>query len=124
MYETLLLLKPNSTTTLDEVEQALRLIAASGGATVERRSNSVVYRKVDGYLQVALNQGPSVLEESREIAGDTGFVDCGVCDIRYEVGGDDAEMSLLNDYCLLLEAFEAMGCFYIFDQIEGRMIHT
>jgi hypothetical protein len=120
MYDTLIMLKPDATFSLEDMESILRDVAESGEGLVERQGTSIFLRSSDSYLQIDFNNEPFVIEESKEIAADRDIA-CGECAARFEMASDDPDMELFNDYLLVNERLDETGNFLIFDQAEGNL---
>lgn len=123
MYESLIMLKRNTTFFLDDLEIMVREVAASSAGTIERRNTSIILKSADAFLQIDFNNAPHVIEESKEIAKNCNIA-CAECVSRFEMYGDDLEMELFNDYLLINERLNDTGKFFIFDQIEGKLFGT
>jgi hypothetical protein len=62
-----------------------------------------------------------VVNESNEIAERFGVPSQG-CRTRFEMSGNDPDMTLFNDYLLINERLQAMGNFVIFDMQECKLL--
>jgi hypothetical protein len=121
VYETLIMLKPGSTFSVDDLERIALDIAASDGAAVERKHSRVRITAGSAILDIAWDAAPHVAEESNEIA-ERYAIPCEGCRGRFEMEGDDPEMELFNSYLMINERLQAIGCFVIFDSQECKLL--
>ncbi len=121
MYETLAMLKPGASYSLDDLERLVTEVAQSGEAAVSRSGKTV--RMVDGeaYVTFTENKAPYVVVESNDIAAKFAMP-CKGCPSRFEIGGDDPEMELFNDYLLVAERLQGTGLFVIFDPHQCKLM--
>ena len=107
MYSAFGLLKPDSDYTMTEA--ARRLAAKLPSFAVDQSADKLVVWSADWEIHLILNESPTVLAESREIAGHIGGADdakdLALCARRVEVASDipDPEMAHFNDYLLVIE---------------------
>ena len=123
MYETLIMLKPETRFSVDELERVVRDVAAGGTGAVERNGSSIILKTPASYLQIDYSEAPSVLEESEEISRRFGL-ECRRCRSRFEMHGEDVDMQLFNDYVLINERLGSTHKFFIFSQAEGKPFST
>jgi hypothetical protein len=132
VYETLILIDPDSSITDESIEGALGMVYKDAGASkpVVSRSGPTFRITWPGFsFEVHRSQLPHVLEESKEIASQ--FADVRTeqpriaqCNSRIElVGDDDPDMKYFNDYCYIVGAIEKLGIAYTFDQGSGEFMN-
>lgn len=121
MYNTLIMLKPGASFTVDELHALVVDVMKSGEAVVEREGSHVRVTAASGSLDIAWHNAAHVVEESDEIAERFGVPSHG-CKSRFEMAGDDPDMELFNDYLLINERLQASGKFVIFDTQECKLL--
>lgn len=121
MYDTLIMLKPGSSFTVDDLHDLVVTAVAGGSECVERQADLIRVTAGSGWLKIGWNDAPHVLEESNEIAEQLS-VPCRGCVIRFEMSGDDPEMDLFNVYLIINKNLQSTGCFVIFDAQEGKLL--
>ena len=115
MYETLILLKPGSTFQPEQMEELVSDMCAGEPRTVTREDGTIIVQAGASSLRIVFNDGPSVAEESHELAEEYG-VDCADCTARYEMNGEDHDMELFNDHVIINERLEDLDKFVILYQ--------
>jgi len=122
MYETIIMLKPEATFTVDELQTVVERVAQTGKRSVVQRKGSTV-RVTQGkaILDICWNNSAHVLTESNEIAKRFGIPSQG-CRGRFEMRADDPDMDLFNDYLIINEHLEETGKFVIFDIHERKLL--
>ena len=111
MYSAFGLLTPDSDFTMTEA--AKRLSAKFPAFKVELQTDTIVVSCEDWEIKLTLNESPTVLVESREMAGHIGgaedALDLAVCARRVEVASDiaDREMNHFNDYLCVVEVLQS-----------------
>ena len=122
MYDTLIMLKPDASFTVDELHALIvNVVKAAGSAAVEREGSHVRVTAGSGSIDITWRNSAYVVEESNEIAERFGVPLQG-CRARFEMSGDDPEMELFNDYLLINERLQATGKFVIFDKQECKLL--
>jgi hypothetical protein len=130
MYETLMLFDSKNHIGLAEVESAVRQrFSGQEQPTITKIDNVVKLTWPNFSLEVGVNEGESVLEESKEIAEEFApeplrdtIRSCGS---RVEISGsDDPGMDHFNDLCFVLEAVESAGRVYTFDPGTGEFMNV
>ncbi len=126
MYSAFGLLKPDTDFTLTEA--ARRLAGKFPSFTVEQQADTVVVSCPDWEIHLTLNESPTVLEESIEIAGHIGGTedakDIAVCARRAELSSDipDPEMDHFNDYLLAVEVLQSFKGLIAVDPREPSLL--
>ncbi|MBP7867026.1 MAG: hypothetical protein KA419_13875 [Acidobacteria bacterium] len=132
MYDTLVLIDPETTITADDIERQLKDFCRDPGSR-----NAQMIRKGEGFilkwpgyaLEVTLNTGRSVLVESDDIANRFAVAHphrqrISQCSVRVEISGDDdPEMSFFNDFCIVLDSIERLGTVYTFDPGNAQFMN-
>src|SRR5262245_24061317 len=121
MYDTLIMLKPDASFTVDELHAIVGDVMKTGAAAVEREGSLVNVTAGSGSLDIAWHNEAHVVEESNEIAERFGVPSQG-CRARFEMAGDDPEMELFNNYLLINERLQETGKFVIFDAQECKLL--
>jgi hypothetical protein len=121
MYDTLIMLKPDASFTVDELHALVVDVMNSKAAAVEREGNHVRVTTGSGSLDIVWHNAGHVVEESNEIAERFGVPSQG-CRARFEMAGDDPDMELFNDYLLINERLQDTGKFVIFDTQECKLL--
>lgn len=121
MYDTLIMLKPEASFTVDQLYALVMEVVASGEAIVERDVEAIRITTDSATLNIDWNDDAHVIEESHEIAAEFGVPSQG-CPARFEMAGDDPDMDFFNDYLIINEKLQATGKFVIFDTQEGRLL--
>ena len=121
MYDTLVMLKPGSTFTVEEMLEVVQKVAAGGVGSVTRTGSTIRLETAAGYFELTLNTSDYVIEESNEIAQQFGIA-CRDCASRFEMTGQDSDMELFNDYLIINERLQALGKFVIFDTQECKLM--
>jgi hypothetical protein len=121
VYETLAILKPTATFSLDDLERIVRDVAASGDAEVSRSGRTVRIVRGEAYLEISENSDDYVPEECNEIA-DQLSIPRQNFPKRYEFAAEDPDMELFNDYLLVAERLQKTGNFVIFDRNQGKLL--
>jgi hypothetical protein len=121
MYDTLIMLKPDASFSVDEVHALVVDVMNSEAAAVEREGSRVRVTTGSGSLDIVWDDAGHVVEESNEIAERFGVPSQG-CRARLEMAGDDPDMELFNDYLLINERLQATGKFVIFDTQECKLL--
>lgn len=121
MYDTLIMLKPDESFTVDELHALVFDAMRTGSAAVEREGGRVRVTAGSGSLDIAWHNAAHVVEESIEIAERFGVPSQG-CRARIAMAGDDPDMELFNDYLLINERLQATGKFVIFDTQECKLL--
>lgn len=121
MYDTLIMLKPGSSFTADDLHRLLLDVTQSGAVSVEREGDRFRVFAGTGQLDIGRNDAAYVAEESTDIAEKFGIPSRG-CHSRFEMTGDDPDMELFNDYLLINERLQATGKFVIFDTYECKLL--
>lgn len=126
MYSAYGLLTPNTDFTMTEA--ARRLAAKFPSFAVEQKAGSIVVSDADWEIHLALNESPTVIEESRVIAGHIGgdedAKDIAVCARRVELASDipDPEMDHFNDYWLAVEVLQSFKGLIAVDPREPSLL--
>ncbi|MEM9089128.1 MAG: hypothetical protein AAGC93_10325 [Cyanobacteria bacterium P01_F01_bin.53] len=123
MYEVFALFKPEMPVTVKDVRVMADAIAATSDAQVSQRENTVTLESGEAQLNLALNDGPHVAEESNELF-ELFEVPCEGCISRLEFSGYDPDMVLFNDYSLLIQRLEKNKNVILFDPVEGALLET
>ena len=121
MYDTLIMLKPNSTFSVDALHQLVQEVLQSSPAAVEHDGNWIKIILGKGRIFIYSSSEPHVIEESNEIAERFRVPSHG-CLARFEMNGEDPEMELFNDYLLINERLQKAGNFVIFDTQECKLL--
>lgn len=121
MYDTLIMIKPGATFTVDEMLDVVQSVSATGAGSVELNGSTIRLTSGAGILEIAPNSSSYVVEESNDIA-ERFKIPCRDCTSRYEMSGDDAEMELFNDYLIINERLQERGKFVIFDPQECKLL--
>jgi len=117
MYETLIMLKPEASFSLDDLEQLVRKLVSK---SVERKASAVILSLDSSYLQIDYSNASHVIEESREMA-ERYSLNCQDCAERFEMHADDMDMDFFNDYLVINEHLEKTNKFIIFDPNQGKL---
>lgn len=126
MYSAFGLLTPDSDFTMTEATK--RLSAKLPSFMVEQEANTIVVSSRDWEIHLTLNESPTVLAESREIAGHIGgsedAKDIVACARRVEVSSDtpDREMSHFNDYLVVIEVLQSFKGVIAVDPREPSLL--
>jgi hypothetical protein len=126
MYSAFGLLTPDSNFTMTEA--AKRLSAKFPSFAVEQTGDTIVVSSADWEIHLSLNQSPTVLVESREIAGHIGgsedAKDIAVCARRVEIASDipDPEMDHFNDYLFVVEVLQSFKGLIAVDPREPSLL--
>jgi hypothetical protein len=126
MYSAFGLLKPDSDFTMTEA--ASRLSAKLPSFAVDQEADKLVVSSADWEIHLVLNGSPTVLAESREIAGHIGGADdardIALCARRIEVASDvpDPEMNHFNDYLLVIEVLQSFKGLIAVDPKEPSLL--
>ena len=126
MYSAFGLLKPDSDFTMTEA--ATRLAAKFPSFAVEKNPDTIVVSSADWEIHLTLNEAPSVLDESREIAehigGEEDAKDIAMCARRIELASDiqDPEMEHFNDYLLAVEVLQSFRGLIAVDPREPSLL--
>jgi hypothetical protein len=126
MYTAFGLLTPDSDFTMTEA--AKRLSAKFPSFTVERDADTIVVSRADWEIHLTLNESPTVLDESREIAGHIGGTDdakdIAACTRRVEVASDipDQGMDHFNDYLFVVEVLQSFKGVIAVDPREPSLL--
>ncbi len=120
LYETLIMLKPGETFTMDEMKKVVKRICQSEGIVLKANDQKILIAADKAWITLDFNQALWVLEESNAIASAFGLLSEG-CSARYEMNAEDADMRLYNAYLLRSEALDATGKCVIFDQFFGKL---
>jgi hypothetical protein len=121
MYDTLIMLKPDASFTVDELHALVADVTRTKSAAVEREGSHVRVAVGSASLLIAWHNAAHIVEESNEIAERFGVPSQG-CRARFEMAGDDPDMELFNDYLLINERLQATGKFVIFDTQECKLL--
>lgn len=121
MYETLIMLKPGTSFSVDEMNSLVVRVSQRGRTVVNRERSQIYIRSGSNLLNISWNNLPHVVEESDEIAERFNIPSQG-CVARFEMYGDDADMELFNDYLIINEQLQATGKFVIFDSAECKLM--
>ena len=127
-YKLLVFIPPLSSVTLEEVVEKLRTKFASQKVSIARSGEKVVIKRESWSLNVYWEDEPHVLEEAQEIADhfanhrpDKDVI--ASSQRRLTTAGDpDPNMDYFNDYVWMIEAFEAIPEFIIFDANNGKFM--
>src|SRR5271166_4097553 len=126
MYSAFGLLKPDSDFTMTEA--ARRVSARFPSFTVEQKAETIVVSSADWEIHLTLNESPTVLDESRDIAERIGGAedakDIAVCARRVELASDipDPEMEHFNDYLLAVEVLQSFKGLIAVDPREPSLL--
>ena len=126
MYSAFGLLKPDSDFTMTEA--ASRLSARFPSFSVEQEADTIEVSCPGWEIHLILNESPTVLDESREIAGHIGGTedakDIAVCARRVELASDtpDPEMDHFNDYLLAVEVLQSFKGLIAVDPKEPSLL--
>ena len=132
MYETLMLIDPETSITDDVIYAAISkacLISGGSSPTVSCRGSTFQIAWPGFSIELGRSDLPHVLEESQEIAqefasGKPQQNRIAQCRERIELAGDDdPAMDHFNDYCSVVEAIESLGIVYTFDQGTGEFMN-
>ncbi|MEZ6142192.1 MAG: hypothetical protein R3B84_16650 [Zavarzinella sp.] len=121
MYDTLIMLKPSASFSVDEMLEVVQGVAATGDGSVERIGSTIRRVTSAGHIEIVPNSSGYVIEESNEIA-ERFDIPCHGCATRYEMSGEDADMELFNDYLIINERLQELGRFVIFDSQECKLM--
>jgi len=121
MYEVFALFKPAMTVKVKDVMVMVEAIAAETDSQISQNENTVILQNGEGQLKLALADGANVLEESTELY-DLFEVPCEGCISRLEFSGHDPDMTLINDYNLLIARLNKNENVILFDPIEGALL--
>ena len=121
MYDTLIMQKPGTSFTVDELHNLVLDLMQFGDAEIERNGSHVRVALGSAFLDIIWHDAPHVLKESAEIAQEFGVPSDG-CTARFEMAGEDPEMELFNDYLLINERLQETGKFFIFDTQECKLL--
>jgi hypothetical protein len=126
MYCAYGLLKPGTDFTMASAAQ--RLTAKFPSFTVAPLDDTLVVSSAGWEIHLALNESPTVLEESREMAERIGGAedanDIAVCARRVELSSDipDLEMEHFNDYLLAIEVLQSFKGLIAVDPREPSLL--
>jgi hypothetical protein len=126
MYSAFGLLTPDSDFTMTEA--AKRLSAKFPSFTVESKADSLVVSSADWEIHLTLNESPTVIEESRDIAEHIGGAedaqDIAGCGRRVELASDipDPDMEHFNDYLLAVEVLQTFKGLIAVDPKEPSLL--
>jgi hypothetical protein len=126
MYQAFGLLQPGNDFTWDSAAERLR--ARLPHLTLRRLSNGIVLTGVEWAIQLGMNSGPAVLQESQEIAekiaGQIDGADIARCDSRIEVGSDvpDPSMEHFNDFIGVVEVLQSFRGVITVDPREPSLL--
>jgi hypothetical protein len=126
MYSAFGLLTPDSDFTM--MEAAKRLTVKLPSFAVEHKPVGIVVSSADWEIHLTLNESPTVLEESREMAGHIGgeedAKDITACARRVEVASDtpDPEMNHFNDYLFVIEVLQSFKGVIAVDPKEPSLL--
>jgi hypothetical protein len=126
MYSAFGLLTSDSDFTMTEA--AKRLSAKFPSFAVERLADRIAVSSEDWEIHLTLNESPTVLAESGEIAGHIGGAedakDIAACARRVEVASDipDPEMSHFNDYLFVVEVLQSFKGLIAVDPREPSLL--
>jgi len=126
MYCAYGLLASNSDFTM--AEAAKRLSARFSSFAVEERGNTIVASSPEWEIHLSLNESPSVLEESRDMAEHIGGAedakDVAACARRVEIASDipDPEMDHFSDYQLVIEVLQTFKGLIAVDPKEPSLL--
>ena len=126
MYSAFGLLKPDCDFTMTEA--ATRLAAKFPSFAVEQNSDTIVVSSADWEIHLTLDESPTVLDESREIAEHIGGAedakDIAVCARRVELASDipDPEMEHFNDYLFAIEVLQSFKGLIAVDPREPSLL--
>src|SRR4051794_26607361 len=95
MYDTLIMVKPEASFTVDELHALVVDVNRSGSAAVERHGSRMRVTAGSGLLDIEWDSGGHVVVESNEIAGRFGVPSKG-CRARFVMTGDDPDMELFD----------------------------
>ena len=126
MYSAFGLLTARSDFTM--AEAARRLAAKLPAFHVEPQGNTIVASVADWEFHLTLNESPSVIEESREIAERIGGAedakDIESCSRRVELSSDisDPAMAHFNDYLFAVEVLQSFNGLIAVDPREPSLL--
>ena len=126
MYSAFGLLTPDSDFTMTEA--AKRLSAKFPNFAVKQDAGTLVVASADWEIQLTLNESPTVLEESREMAeqigGEEDANDVAICARRVELASDtpDPEMDHFNDYLCAVEVLQSFKGLIAVDPREPSLL--
>jgi hypothetical protein len=121
MYDTLIMLRPEASFTVDELYRIALDVVKTGSGTVVRQGNLVSVSAGGGQIHVGWSDAAHVVEESNEIAEKYGVPSQG-CRGRFEMAGDDPDMDLFNEYLIINQRLQKTGKFVIFDTQECKLL--
>lgn len=121
MYDTLIMLKPGTQFTIDELYELVTAAVSSGSAAVEKGEGYVRVMSSGGYLDIVRSDADHVVVESDELAEQFGIPSRG-CRERFEMSGDDPGMELFNDYLFIGEGLQATGRLVVFDTVQCKLL--
>jgi|GEM_PF-3040314 len=121
MYDTLIMLHPGTSFSVDEMLEVVQSVAATSDGSVELSGSTVRLATSAGHIDITPNSSDYVVEESNEIA-ERFDIPCRDCAARYEMSGEDAGMELFNDYLIINERLQTLGKFVIFDPQECKLM--
>lgn len=121
MYEVFALFKPAMTVKVKDVMVMAEAIAAKTDSKLSQNENTVILENGEGQLKLALTDGANVLEESTELY-DLFEVPCEGCTSRLEFSGHDPDMTLIDDYNLLIARLNKNENVILFDPTEGTLL--
>jgi hypothetical protein len=130
MYESLVLIDPETTITAGQLAHELRRFYASGGGApdIVQSGETIRLRWPDYVLEVGESHDPHVLEESVEIAAENAQGHpqrerIAQCAARFEITGHaDPNMDYFNDYLFVGEALARLGRVYRFEPASGEFL--
>jgi hypothetical protein len=126
MYSAFGLLTPDSDFTMTEASR--RLAAKFPSFAVAQKADGIVVSDADWEIHLTLNESPTVLEESRTIAGHIGGSedarDIAACARRVELASDipDPEMDHFSDYVLAVEVLQSFKGLIAVDPREPSLL--
>jgi hypothetical protein len=120
MYDVLMMIRPGTMFSRDEMLSVVTDVARSGTGAVRVVGDSIRIELGSAFLQVDFDHAPHVLEESREIAETLG-IDCAASVARFVMFGDDPGMDLFNEHVLICERLEETGRFVLFDSAQETL---
>jgi hypothetical protein len=126
MYSAYGLLMPNTDFTMTEA--ARRLAVKLPALAVEQKADAIVVSSADWEIHLTLNEAPTVLDESREIAeqigGDDDAKDIAACARRVELASDvpDPTMEHFNEYLLTVEVLQSFKGLIAVDPREPSLL--
>lgn len=126
MYSAFGLLAPDSDFAM--AEAARRLSAKFPSFAVQQKGDALVVSSSEWEIHLTLNESPTVLEESREMAEHIGgaedATDIAACARRVELASDipDPEMEHFNDYLLAVEVLQSFKGLIAVDPREPSLL--